>query len=337
MRIGVIDTTGNFTDEFFKEKALKIVNSNKNIGELENWGFKYSHSEYVCSMIYKENPKAEILLICAVGKFEKYPVDSIVSSIYLLVRRNAKIINISLGQEVTYDKKLLTACKYAEEKGVIIVASHANKNSKKAFPASFNNVIGVLSEKNKSNSMYTYDSKYNNIIVNIEYPFVSYIFLNQISLMNGNSFLTAKITGFISRYLDGNKIDIKNIVQKLNLDIPIRYPDIRYKVDFIISDRVLSIEQIEYSKLYDNCRGIYNIYDYYINIYKHNYQRKCVILIDYFDYKLFIRHRKLIEDLAKLNRYNCAIKEIILRYPYYSTYDLILLNREMVCFNHYLV
>lgn len=256
MRIGVIDTTGNFTDEFFKEKALKIVNSNKNIGELENWGFKYSHSEYVCSMIYKENPKAEILLICAVGKFEKYPVDSIVSSIYLLVRRNAKIINISLGQEVTYDKKLLTACKYAEEKGVIIVASHANKNSKKAFPASFNNVIGVLSEKNKSNSMYTYDSKYNNIIVNIEYPFVSYIFLNQISLMNGNSFLTAKITGFISRYLDGNKIDIKNIVQKLNLDIPIRYPDIRYKVDFIISDRVLSIEQIEYSKLYDNCRGI---------------------------------------------------------------------------------
>ena len=32
MRIGVIDTTGNFTDEFFKGKALKIVNSNKNIG-----------------------------------------------------------------------------------------------------------------------------------------------------------------------------------------------------------------------------------------------------------------------------------------------------------------
>ena len=242
MRIGVIDTTGNFSNEFFKGKNLRIVNSNKKVGDLENWGFKYSHSEYVCSMIYKENPKAEILLIGVVGKFEKSPVDSIISAIYLLIKRNVKIINISLGQEVACDKKLFMACKYAEEKGVIIVASHANNNSKKAFPANFNNVIGVVSEKNSSDIMYQYDNECNNIIVNLEHPCVSYIFLNQTSLMYGNSFLTAKLTGFISRNLDDSKIDLKTIVQKLNLDIPITYPDIRYKVDFIISDRVLSME-----------------------------------------------------------------------------------------------
>ena len=89
--------------------------------------------------------------------------------------------------------------------------------------------------------------------------------------------------------------------------------------------------------MYDNCRGIYSIFDYYKKTNKFKFKKKNVILIDYSDYKLFISHRKLIEDLAKLNRYNYAIKEIILRYPYYPTYDLILLNRGSVCFKHYLI
>lgn len=337
MKIGVIDTDGNFGNDFFKGKNIEIIKFNNKIGKIQNWGFNYTHSEYVCSMIYKENPKAEILLVPVVGEFVKYPVESMISAIYLLIERNVKIINISIGCENINNKKMFEACKYAENKGVIIVASHANINCNKTFPAALKNVIGVLSKKYNSNKMYKYDSNYNNIIVNLETPYVSYVFLNQLFLMNGNSFLTAKFTGFISRYLDEGQININRIVQKLNLDIPIKYPEIRYKVDLIISDRKYSTEQIKYSKIYDNCKHIYSIFDYYTSESRYHSDRENMILIDYSDYQLFMEHKKMIEKLSYLSEYSQGIYKIILRYPYFSTYDLISLNEGNVCFKHYLI
>lgn len=80
MKIGVLDTDGKFDNKFFTDKKLKIVRGKKwSTNELKE--MEFTHGEYVCSHILKENPTAEIILIPIINSLMKCSVKDLIDGL----------------------------------------------------------------------------------------------------------------------------------------------------------------------------------------------------------------------------------------------------------------
>lgn len=195
MRIGVIDTNGCFSHNFFIDKKILFDSS-----RLEQENGLFSHAEYVCAAILKQCPKADIRLISLEKKSGKYLISDLIDAIIKLVDEKVFIINISMGIENRRNEKLETAIEYANQNHVYIISAHSNRSDVISYPASLDSVIGVKASKKAfdDSALFKYDSDSYNIV----FPY-SYTHFEQLDIpymVNGNSFLAPTITGIIGQF-----------------------------------------------------------------------------------------------------------------------------------------
>ena len=69
-----MDSNGSFDNPFFQDKKIVKIDCKWKGQEYSKDTFGFTHAEYVCSFILKENPEAEIVLVPIVRKNKKSTV-----------------------------------------------------------------------------------------------------------------------------------------------------------------------------------------------------------------------------------------------------------------------
>jgi subtilisin family serine protease len=100
-------------------------------------------------------PNVKIMPIKAAGKNGGFRASNIAEGIRYAADHGAKVINMSLGGPI-WMPYLDDAIKYAESKGVVVVAAMVNSGkAKAAYPARFDNVLAVASSKDGKRSSFS--------------------------------------------------------------------------------------------------------------------------------------------------------------------------------------
>lgn len=139
----MLDSNGSFDNPFFQDKKIVKIDCKWKDQAYSKDTFGFTHAEYVCSFILKENPEAEIVLVPIVRKNKKSTVLDMIEGIELLIEEQVDIINMSMGDEYKYHKEIEEVCRAATEKGILIVAAYSNQKAEATYPASFPFVMGV--------------------------------------------------------------------------------------------------------------------------------------------------------------------------------------------------
>lgn len=316
MRIGVLDSTGNFQNHFFKNKNIKVLDEiYKNDAVPDLLGF--THSEYVCSYIAKENPEAEIILLPIINKNRKCSVQDLIDGINLLVKYQVDIINMSIGDEYKYHKELEDTCRNAFEHGIMLIAAYSNNNVQHTYPAAYPFVVGVkcLNEKNPKH-IIQYDKKNNDIIFSSNY--FSLYHLGIPKLYQGNSFACAIVSGLLSRAKDFYQTFITEFSKsKLNQYYP--YQTLKEKKCCFLTNRLdQALEKKFIAEITNSvicCRFSEEIGKSVIPKALHGEWQ--VLFIDHDNYE---KLETLKADLYKYIILNKNI-EVVLRYPLYGLYE----------------
>lgn len=317
MKIGVVDSGGEFKHSFFKDKNIIIKNSS--VETIPKSGYKYTHAEYICASILKENPNAEIILYNILGNSSKKVGNLLVESIENLLNEKVDIINLSIGIEDICHGELVKVCERAAFENVPIIAAHSNSNSI-AYPASINSVLGISSTNIEADEFCIYDEEKNNII--FTKPGASYHQLNDNHIIRGNSFLAAKITGILSMAMELNpnlfyKEHLKIIMKKLINKVPKH----NYSKEslYCFSNRIGDELQIAYAEKCLYARVLVDLQDSirFINSKNYDYFKGSICFIDIDDYLYSKENKALLDLIIKLanKMFHC----IIMRYPFYSS------------------
>ncbi len=233
IRIGVLDTDGAFTDGYFAGK--KWNKPGQRIREEDGKEAGFSHAEYVCSHIFKENPDAEILLLPILGPNMKCTVMELIRGIGMLIDRKVDIIHISAGDEHTYHPELEHICRKAYDEGILMVAAHSNRDVEATYPASFPFVIGVRSvDEKEPGTIVQIDMNKRDIIFSSGYFSIYHLGIPK--LHHGNSFACAMVTGLLSHGEAGD-YGLVNALQKSPLNRYYPYQDLKTKKCYFLSNR----------------------------------------------------------------------------------------------------
>ena len=216
MKIGVIDSSGNFLEPYFRN--VKSLSDNKIHHFISNQQNKirYTHSELVCASILKQDPGAQIYFMELKQEKGSYNAQNLVDDLKVLIDYDVDIINLSLGIEENDIFEMRSIVQYAKERNIPIVASLSN-NGKLAYPATYQSVIGVGSDSRiVKRGYFTYVSETNSIY--FKHDYTSYCQLNSPYMIKGNSFLSATFTGILSRFLKNflEKTEIKMSIEKIS-------------------------------------------------------------------------------------------------------------------------
>ena len=195
----MLDSNGSFDNPFFMDKKIVKIDCKWKDQEYSKDAFGFTHAEYVCSFILKENPEAEIVLVPIVRKNKKSTVLDMIEGIELLIEEQVDIINMSIGDEYKYHKEIEEVCRAATEKGILIVAAYSNQKAEETYPASFPFVMGVrcLDMENPV-QVLQYDEKKNDVIFSCGLFFLYHLGIPV--LHPGNSLACAVVTGYLSNY-----------------------------------------------------------------------------------------------------------------------------------------
>lgn len=194
-----MDSNGSFDNPFFQDKKIIKIDCKWKDQEYSKDAFGFTHAEYVCSFILKENPGAEIVLVPIVKKNKKSTVLDMIEGIETLIEEQVDIINLSMGDEYKYHKEIEEACRAATEKGILVVAAYSNQRAEATYPASFPFVIGVRClDMDEPVQVLQYDEKKNDVIFSCRLFFLYHLGIPV--LHPGNSLACAVVTGYLSNY-----------------------------------------------------------------------------------------------------------------------------------------
>lgn len=313
MRIGVLDSGGKFENLFFQNKNIKVFDKRyKNTAATDFLGF--THAEYVCSYIAKENPEAEIILLPIININQRCSVRNLIDGINLLVKYKVDVINMSIGNEYKYHRELEVACKKAFEQGILLVAAYSNNKVRWTYPASFPFVVGVkCNEEKKANYIIQYDRKNNDIIFSSR--FFSLYHLGIPKLQYGNSFACAVITGILSHNKDFYRRFLSTFSESV-FNRYYSYHDLKQKKCCFLTNRIDEPFEKKFIAEVTNtvicqtfCEGLEKV------IIPKVIPRECqVLFIDHNDYVSIWPYKEYIHKYIK------SYKEIkvVLRYPLFS-------------------
>lgn len=332
MKIGVIDTDARFNHDFFKNKKIDIRRLSPGIRLISEENYPFTHAEYVCAAILAENPTAEIVIYNIIGNDDTKKKGKIIAdSINQLADEGVNIINISLGIEELYSDYFYDICESARLRGVILVAAHCNEE-RIAYPASFDNVIGInMNLQKEFKKFFQYDKLNNNISFPL-YSRVSYYQLEQEHLMCGNSFLAARITGILSACMEGTGNDsVPEYVEELESHKINCMPDFsKYKKAYVIclSNRPDDVMQRRYAKECFECDSIVT-FDH-AEKYLKSKSRECLengtLLIDINSYKYYTDYKKQLDEI--IIGAGQRFKYVFTRYPIYKVKKRLNLQKE---------
>lgn len=282
VRVAIIDSGVTLQDDFNTdkiEKGYNYINPSKTgneISDLDNATMK-SHGTRVASIICsQENNEKGIVGIAPnvtivpliIYQDSKAPLSNVITAIEEAVSvYNCSVINMSLG--TTIESELLKkAVDYADESGVILVASAGNDGKvRKRYPAAYDNVISVGSVDG-NNNVCSFSQRNENVDIMAAGNELTLINVNggYDSGQKGTSFSSPIISGFAAllkeKYPDIDNSSFLKILKAGSLDIETLGHDI-YS-GFGVFDAMESIKFLESDKrvfispIYEN-DGNFNI------------------------------------------------------------------------------
>ncbi len=158
----------------------------------------FGHGTMTTGLVHLVAPKAQILPLKAFGSNGQGYLSNIVAALYYAVQHNANVVNMSFDVS-TPSQALSQAISYANQSGLVLVASAGNENtSAPVYPAALNsNVMGIASTTDYD-TRSTF-SNYGNIDVWIAAP-GEYV----ISTYPGGTYAAASGTSFSSPLVAGS-------------------------------------------------------------------------------------------------------------------------------------
>lgn len=197
MLIGIIDSILGFNKIPNKNIYEHIILSQNCVANQE-----FSHADYVCNIIKRENNKAEIILVSIMDDSAlSCSPNLLLEALEILKNKNVSIVNLSIGIEFMSQHirdELELICREMAHNSVTIIAAYSN-NHVLTYPADFKQVIGIDTQRKKINvnNICTIDKNKNNILFMWDYVTTN---LNGLKFQVGNSFLSAYLTGILSNF-----------------------------------------------------------------------------------------------------------------------------------------
>lgn len=188
------------------------------------------------------SPNVKIMPI-NVFKGEYADLYSIVKAVYYAADHQAKVINLSLGS-YDYSKSQYAAITYAKKKGAVVIAAAGNDhNSKKNYPAAYDNVIAVSATDSKD--QITKFSSYGSHI-DISAPgkdILSTVTKNMYGFSNGTSMASPVVSGVAALIVSKNPFlqpnQVEAILKKSVIDLGARGKDQYYGYGRIDASKAL--------------------------------------------------------------------------------------------------
>ncbi len=196
-----IPTNGGSGQPAFVQQSSVAILDQSSVAILDQGGSSYTdfgHGTMTTGLVHLVAPKAQILPLKAFSANGQGYLSNIVAAIYYAVQHNANVINMSFDVS-TSSQALSQAIAYANQSGLVLVASAGNENtSSPVYPAALNtSVMGIASTTDyDTRSSF---SNYGNTDVWIAAP-GEYV----ISTFPGGTYAAASGTSFSSPLVAGS-------------------------------------------------------------------------------------------------------------------------------------
>lgn len=197
MLIAIIDS-GCFDHILLREKLIYGKNFTSE-GNSQNVTDNFGHGTHIAGIIHDIIPEAQLLIIKVLDRYGYGTIDEITQGIYYALDKGANIINISIGYEDP-DDELKTATETAESKNVPVICAAGNDNTI-SYPAQYGISVGSIDNKGNVSKFSTNKAMLYAIGEDVKSTYVN----DSYEILTGTSMATAKMTGYIAKYIMDNK------------------------------------------------------------------------------------------------------------------------------------
>lgn len=197
MLIAIIDS-GCFDHILLREKLIYGKNFTSE-GNSQNVTDNFGHGTHIAGIIHDIIPEAQLLIIKVLDRYGYGTIDEITQGIYYALDKGANIINISIGYEDP-DDELKTAIETAESKNVPVICAAGNDNTI-SYPAQYGISVGSIDNRGNVSEFSTNKAMLYAIGENVKSTYVN----DSYEILTGTSMATAKMTGYIAKYIMDNK------------------------------------------------------------------------------------------------------------------------------------
>ena len=197
MLIAIIDS-GCFDHILFREKLIYGKNFTSE-GNSQNVTDNFGHGTHIAGIIHDIIPEAQLLIIKVLDRYGYGTIDEITQGIYYALDKGANIINISIGYEDP-DDELKAAIEAAESKNVPVICAAGNDNTI-SYPAQYGISVGSIDNKGNVSDFSTNKAMLYAIGEDVKSTYLN----DSYEVLTGTSMATAKMTGYIAKYIMNNK------------------------------------------------------------------------------------------------------------------------------------
>lgn len=197
MLIAIIDS-GCFDHILLREKLIYGKNFTSE-GNSQNVTDNFGHGTHIAGIIHDIIPEAQLLIIKVLDRYGYGTIDEITQGIYYALDKGANIINISIGYEDP-DDELKTAIETAESKNVPVICAAGNDNTI-SYPAQYGISVGSIDNKGNVSKFSTSKATLYAMGEDVKSTYVN----DSYEILTGTSMATAKMTGYIAKYIMDNK------------------------------------------------------------------------------------------------------------------------------------
>lgn len=196
MLIAIIDS-GCFNHKLLREKLIYGKNFTSE-GNSQNINDNFGHGTHVAGIIHDIIPEAQLLIIKVLDRYGYGTIDDITQGIYYALDKGANIINISIGYGDP-DDELKAAIEAAEIKNVPVICAAGNNNTIE-YPAQYGISVGSIDNKGNVSEFSTNNATLYALGEDIESTYLN----DSYEILTGTSMATAKMTGYIAKYIMNN-------------------------------------------------------------------------------------------------------------------------------------
>lgn len=196
MLIAIIDS-GCFNHIILREKLIYGKNFTSE-GNSQNINDNLGHGTHVAGIIHDIIPEAQLLIIKVLDRYGYGTIDNVTHGIYYALDKGANIINISIGYEDP-DDELKAAIETAESENVPVICAAGNHNTIE-YPAQYGISVGSIDNKGNVSEFSTNNATLYALGEDIESTYLN----DSYEILTGTSMATAKMTGYIAKYIMNN-------------------------------------------------------------------------------------------------------------------------------------
>lgn len=196
MLIAIIDS-GCFNHKLLREKLIYGKNFTSE-GNSQNINDNFGHGTHIAGIIHDIIPEAQLLIIKVLDRYGYGTIDDITQGIYYALDKGANIINVSIGYEDP-DDELKAAIEAAEIKNVPVICAAGNHNTIE-YPAQYGISVGSIDNKGNVSEFSTNNATLYALGEDIESTYLN----DSYEILTGTSMATAKMTGYIAKYIMNN-------------------------------------------------------------------------------------------------------------------------------------